>query len=97
MGKKRWADLSSDQKVAVVILGTVQVGLLMAALWDLAHRSADEVRGDRRIWAALVFINWIGPLAYFAVGRKGCIRCAPCCAPCREPESTDADAEIAWA
>jgi bacteriorhodopsin len=77
MAKKRWSDLSYGQKVAVVILGTVQVGLLVAALWDLAHRSADEVRGDRRMWAGLVFINWFGPLAYFTIGR----RCGPCCAP----------------
>ncbi len=70
MGRKSWADLSPVSKVAVVILGTVQVGLLVAALWDIAHRSADEVRGDRRMWAGLAFINWIGPLAYFTVGRK---------------------------
>ena len=41
MGRKSWADLSPVSKVAVVILGTVQVGLLVAALWDIAHRSAD--------------------------------------------------------
>ena len=70
VGRKSWADLSPLSKVAVVILGTVQVGLLAAALWNIARRSADEVRGDRRMWAGLVFINWIGPLAYFTIGRK---------------------------
>lgn len=77
MAKRRWSDLSDGQKVAVVVLGTVQVGLLVAALWDLAHRTADEVRGDRRMWAGLVFINWFGPLAYFTIGRKCSPRCAP--------------------
>lgn len=72
MAKKvRWGDLTEAQKIGLIVLGTVQVGLLAAALWDLFHRSADEVRGDRRMWAGLVFINWIGPLAYFTVGRKG--------------------------
>ncbi len=70
MEKKHWADLSNAQKVTVVTLGMAQMALLAAALWDLAHRSADEVRGDKRMWAALVFINWIGPLAYFTIGRK---------------------------
>ena len=78
MAKTRWVDLSNSQKVGIVVLGTVQVGLLAAALWDLVHRSPDEVRGDRRIWAGLVFINTIGPLAYFAIGRKGGVRCPPC-------------------
>jgi hypothetical protein len=80
MAKKRWTDLSAGQKVGLVVLAAAQIGLLAAALWDLAHRSADEIRGDKRMWAALVFINWIGPLAYFCVGRKECACCLPCCA-----------------
>ena len=70
MSERSWTDLSAGQQVAIVVLGAVQIGLLAAALWDLAHRAADEVRGDRRMWAGLVFINWFGPLAYFTVGRK---------------------------
>jgi hypothetical protein len=70
MSKMRWVDLTTRQKVGVAFLSTIQVGLLAVALWDLAHRRADEVRGDRRLWAGLVFINWVGPLAYFVVGRK---------------------------
>lgn len=93
MGKRRWADLSSGQKVAMVVLATLQVSLLVAALWDLVHRTADEVRGDRRMWAGLVFINWIGPLAYFTVGRRSGLCRAPCCAP----RPTEADAGIAQA
>lgn len=73
MGKKSWSDLSDGQKIGVIVGAVLQFGLLAAALWDLAHRSADEVRGDRRIWAGVVFINWIGPLAYFTVGRKECL------------------------
>jgi hypothetical protein len=89
MATRRWADLSNGEKVLVVIGATLQVSLLVAALWDLVHRTADEVRGDRRLWAGLVFINWIGPLAYFAIGRRGC----PLCAPCSAPERAEADSE----
>ncbi len=70
MQKKRWSDLSLTQKCAIVTGGTIQVGLLALGLWDLAHRRADEVRGDRRLWAGLMFIDWFGPIAYFAYGRK---------------------------
>lgn len=70
MAKKRWSDLSDNQKALVIIGGALQFGLLAAALWDLAHRTDEEVRGGRRLWSGLVFINWFGPLAYFFVGRK---------------------------
>ncbi len=78
MAKTRWSDFTEGQKAGIVILSTVQLGLLAAALWDLAHRNADEVRGDRRMWAGVAFINWIGPIAYFTMGRKGDVRRAPC-------------------
>ncbi len=70
MARKKWSDLSDSQKAGLIIAGALQVGLLAAALWDLAHRKPEEVRGDRRMWAGLVFINWLGPLAYFTIGRK---------------------------
>jgi hypothetical protein len=70
LASKKWADLTMGKKACVIILGIGQVALLVAALWDLVHRGADEVRGDKRMWAALVFINWIGPIAYFTIGRK---------------------------
>jgi hypothetical protein len=77
--KKRWVDFSLAQRAGIVVLAAAQMGLLAAALWDLAHRDADEVRGDRRVWTGLVFVNWIGPLAYFGFGRKGGLCRLPCC------------------
>lgn len=73
MQRKRWSDMSAVQKTAIIIGATIQFGLLAAGLWDLAHRSADEVRGDRRFWTGFMFVNWIGPIAYFAYGRKECV------------------------
>ena len=70
MQKKRWSDLSAVQKAAIIVGGAIQIGLLFAGLWDLAHRKPEEVRGDRRMWAGLMFIEWLGPLAYFTYGRK---------------------------
>jgi hypothetical protein len=95
MAKKRWADLSAGQRIAVIILGTIQMGLLVSALWDLAHRTSEEVRGDRRMWAGLVFINWVGPLAYFTVGRRECPWCRSCCQPDDDnPSETDSQPSL---
>jgi hypothetical protein len=81
MQKKRWADLSAMQRIGILIGATIQFGLLAGGLWDLAHRKPDEVRGDRRFWAGFMFVNWIGPVSYFAYGRKKPIWecCAECC------------------
>lgn len=47
----------------------IQLGLMIAALWDLSRRSA--TRGPRWLWAVvIVFVNVIGPLIYFTVGRE---------------------------
>jgi hypothetical protein len=48
----------------------VQVGLQVAALVDLRRRPPDRVRGRKAIWAALSFVNFLGPIAYFAYGRR---------------------------
>ena len=68
--KKRWDDLTVTQRIGVVLLGTLQFVLLAAALWDIRRRSADEIAGNKAMWTAAVFVNFIGPIAYFLVGRK---------------------------
>jgi hypothetical protein len=68
--KRRWSDLSTQQRATVVVAATVQVGLLAAALTDLRRRPSAQVNGSEAIWAALSFVNFVGPLAYFAFGRR---------------------------
>ena len=68
--RRAWSDLSRGQRRAVMALGAVQLTLQAAALIDLARRPAREVNGDKRLWAAATFVNWAGPLAYFARGRR---------------------------
>jgi hypothetical protein len=69
-GKRRLRDLTAPQRALLVALGLVQIGLLVAALVDLSRRPARKVRGDKRLWVAAAFVNYAGPLAYFAYGRK---------------------------
>ena len=68
--KKGWSDLSPGQQRATVAAGIVELGMKVAALADLRRRPAEEIRGPKALWAALLFVNFVGPGAYFAVGRK---------------------------
>jgi len=68
--KRRWTGLSAQQRAAAVGALVVQVGLLGAALWDLRRRPSAQVNGRKPMWAGLSFVNFVGPLAYFAFGRR---------------------------
>lgn len=71
MGKKSWSDLSTGQQTVIVLLGAVQVGLAVAAWTDLARRPRWQVNGGKGRWAAVIAIDFVGPILYFAKGRKG--------------------------
>ena len=68
--KKKWSDLTSDQQTAIIVAGCVQVSLAATAWVDLARRPAAQVQGSKAKWAAIIAINFIGPIAYFTRGRK---------------------------
>jgi hypothetical protein len=44
--------------------------LLAAALADIYRRPAEEIRGDKRLWAVVAFVNFVGPVSYFLFGRR---------------------------
>ncbi len=69
--RKQWQDFTPTQQKGMVAVGVVQV-LLVAALWDIWHRPEDEIRGDRRMWTPISFVNIVGPLSYFIFGRGRC-------------------------
>lgn len=47
----------------------IQLGLMAAALWDLAHRP--RTRGPKIVWVlVIILVNFIGPILYFVVGRE---------------------------
>lgn len=73
---KRWDELSRGQKTltalsaaAQVLLGLLRLILMITALRDLRQRSADEVRGNRRVWLLAILGHWMGPVAYWLWGR----------------------------
>ena len=68
--KPKWRDLSTGRRIALALSTLVQMALLGAALWDIRRRPAEEIRGPKPMWTALAFVNFVGPIAYFAFGRK---------------------------
>jgi hypothetical protein len=71
--RRQWSDLS--QRTRRVIIGAaVAEGILkVAALIDLKHRPASQVRGSKWLWAAVVAVvgsAGIVPISYFVFGRR---------------------------
>jgi hypothetical protein len=70
MTATKWSDLSGNQRAAVLALGSLQLLLATSAWFDLARRPVDAVNGRKVVWAALIAVNWVGPLSYFRWGRR---------------------------
>lgn len=68
--RKQWSDLTEREKMAIIAAAGVQLSLATAAWWDLAHRPAAQVRGPKAAWALGIAVNFVGPIAYFTVGRQ---------------------------
>ncbi|MBN1922136.1 MAG: PLDc_N domain-containing protein [Anaerolineae bacterium] len=49
----------------------VEMGLLIFALLDLLKRPEEQLKGSKTMWLLIVvLVNIIGPIVYFALGRK---------------------------
>jgi len=70
MAKRKWSEMAGPQKFGTVAGGVVQLVLAGLAWSDLAHRPAKKVNGPKGVWAAVISINFAGPIAYFLAGRK---------------------------
>lgn len=68
--RQQWSDLAPQQQAAIGAIGLIQVVLLGAALLDIRRRPADQIKGSKKLWTLVAFINFVGPIAYFVLGRK---------------------------
>lgn len=66
-----FSDRSLLSRIAIVLLGAVQVSLLIAAQVDIQRRPAEQINGPKTRWRLVCLINIIGPLSYFRWGRRG--------------------------
>jgi Phospholipase_D-nuclease N-terminal len=70
---RRWSDLSDRSRKLIIAGATAEAILKVAVLIDIRRRPASQIRGSKRIWliaAVLVNSAGVGPLSYFAFGRR---------------------------
>lgn len=67
---KKWAELSDRQRALLLVAAAAELSLKIAALIDIKRRPADRIRGPKALWRAAMAVNLLGPLSYFAIGRK---------------------------
>jgi len=65
-------DLKTEQVIALLVpIVLIQLGLLVAALYDLAKDDRRVRGGSKIVWVLIiVFVNLIGPILYFVAGRE---------------------------
>lgn len=64
------AQLSPQQIAPIAVLVIIELGLLAAA-WIVLFRTPNaRLTLPKWAWALLCLVQFIGPLAFFAVGRK---------------------------
>jgi hypothetical protein len=68
--RKSWAELTPQQRTWVVVGAAVEAVLTTIAARDLATRDASQVRGPKPLWALVLTIQPVGPVAYLVVGRR---------------------------
>ena len=66
----RFVEQPPGRQARIAVLGAVQFGLLIAAERDIQRRPSSLVRGPKTRWRLLCLINFLGPLTYFAFGRR---------------------------
>lgn len=70
MGNRHWSQLTERQQTVLLVVVSVQFSLAATAWADLATRPAALVNGRKDVWAAVIAVNFLGPIAYFARGRR---------------------------
>src|SRR5580658_6260677 len=70
---RRWSDLSENRRRLIIAAAIGEAVLKTAVLIDIRRRPASQIRGSKRMWiTAAVLVNsaGVGPLSYFAFGRR---------------------------
>jgi hypothetical protein len=68
--KQKWSDLSQGKRRLIVVAGVTEACLKVAMLIDIRRRPAEQIRGPKWLWRPLALVNLVGPVAYFAFGRR---------------------------
>lgn len=69
MEHRTWSELGRGQRWGIAVSGAVQAAMAAWAWHDLAHRPAEQVNGRKSVWAAVIAVNFVGPVVYWRWGR----------------------------
>jgi hypothetical protein len=70
VAKKKWSELSAFQRRVICAAGAAETVMTGAALLDLSRRKGIAVRGPKLAWVLAFFVQPVGPIAYFAWGKR---------------------------
>jgi len=70
MKKPQWKDMTPQQRTATLVAASVQISLAATAWTHLARSPVERVNGPKGVWAAIIGVNFLGPIAYFIWGRR---------------------------
>ncbi len=62
--------LSLPEILLIVVGGVVELGLLVAAWVVLFRTSSERLTLPKWAWAVICLVQFVGPIAFFAAGRK---------------------------
>lgn len=68
--RREFTDLPTVVRIGVGLATALDVSAKIAALRDIAKRPAEQIRGPKWAWALTQAVNGVGPVAYFALGRR---------------------------
>jgi hypothetical protein len=71
--RRRWNDLSKRTRILLLAAAVIDGALRVAALIDIKRRPASQIRGRKRVWAAVVAVvssAGVVPISYFVFGRR---------------------------
>ena len=85
----RWSELSDSSRRLIIAVAIGEAVLKTAVLIDISRRPASQIRGSKRMWiiaAVLVNSAGVGPLSYFAFGRRRHVEGVELAAPAEDLE-----------
>lgn len=65
-----WRVLTGRRRTVLLALAGVQLSLAATRWTDLIRRPAEQVNGRKSLWAAIIAVNFLGPVLYYARGIR---------------------------
>jgi hypothetical protein len=66
----KWVDLRPRQRALLGAAAAAELTLKITALVDIQRRPTERIRGPKALWRAALVVNLLGPVSYFAFGRR---------------------------